>query len=291
MPSQKKLKRLARKYPDLSLHHLYEASVQNVDADVDFIERIWREARGDTPRTLREDFCGTASLCAEWVRRDQTRRAWGADLDEATLEWGRQHRLSLLTPSAAERITLERRDVREVKEPKVDVQVAFNFSYFTFHDRETLLGYFESVYASLGERGMFFLDLFGGVESEQELEEETAHDAQVDDDGTEIPAFSYFWDQDSLNAIDRSLVCHIHFRVPGVGRIRRAFTYQWRFWTLPELRELLTEAGFDGSVVYVEGWDDDEDEPDGDFQPTEHLDNEGGYVAYLVASKEPDDGE
>ena len=289
MASKKKLARLAKRYPGLSLHHLYEASVQNVDADVDFIERVWKDARGDAPRTLREDFCGTASLCAEFVRRHDARRAWGVDLDEPTLDWGREHRLALLTPTAAERITLERRDVREVKEPKVDVQVAFNFSYFTFHDRETLRGYFESVHASLGDRGIFLMDLFGGVESEQELEEETAHEAQVDPDGTEIPAFSYVWDQHELNAIDRSLRCYIHFRVPGVGRLRQAFSYDWRFWMLPELRELLIQAGFDQTAVFVEGWDDDEDEPDGDFQPTEHLDNEGGYVAYLVAYKETPD--
>lgn len=285
MPSKKKLARLKAKYPGLSLHHLYEASVQNVDADVDFIERVWREARGNAPRTLREDFCGTASLCAEFVRRHETRHAWGVDLDEPTLDWGRTHRLALLTPAAAERVVLERRDVRKVKEPKVDVQVAFNFSYFVFHDRDTLRGYFESVHASLGERGMFLMDLFGGVESEQELEEETAHDAQDDPDGTEIPAFSYFWDQDQLNAIDRALRCYIHFGVAGVGRIRKAFTYDWRFWTLPELRELLVEAGFQRSTVYVEGWDEDEDEPDGDFQATDHLDNEGGFVAYLVAER------
>lgn len=285
MPSKKKLARLRAKYPELSLHHLYEASVQNVDADVDFIERVWRETRGGAPRTLREDFCGTASLCAEFVRRHERRRAWGVDLDGATLEWGRNHRLALLTPAAAERVVLEQRDVREVKEPRVDVQVAFNFSYFGFHDRDTLRGYFESVYASLGDRGMFLMDLFGGVESEQELEEETVHEAQVDPDGTEIPAFSYLWDQDRLNAIDRSLRCYIHFKVPRVGRVRKAFTYEWRFWTLPELRELLVEAGFRESTVYVEGWDDDEDEPDGDYQATDHLDNEGGYVAYLVAER------
>ena len=39
--------------------------------------------------------------------------------------------------------------------------------------------------------------------------------------------------------------------------MQRAFTYDWRFWTLPEIRELMTEAGFRETRVYVEAWDDE----------------------------------
>ncbi len=271
-------------YIGLSLHHLYEASVQNVDADVDFIEDVYEELRGGEPGSLREDFCGTAALCAEWIKRDPTRVAYGVDLDEPTLEWGRKHRIGLLGDHGSQ-VVLSQEDVRTAKSPTVDVQVAFNFSYFIFTERAALRDYFSSVHASLNQGGLFLMDLFGGVESEQELLEKTRYPAQVDPDGTEVPEFTYHWDQHRLNAIDRSLRCFIHFKIKGGPKIKKAFRYDWRLWMLPELRELLAQAGFSASHVYAEGWDDDADEPDGDFKRKKRLDNEGGYVSYLVAER------
>jgi hypothetical protein len=102
-----------------------------------------------------------------------------------------------------------------------------------------------------------------------------------DPDGTSLPAFRYIWEQASFSAIDHRIVCHIHFEV-GTRRLRRAFSYHWRLWTLPELCELLEEAGFRESRVYVEGWDDEDDEPDGVFRLRKRLDNEGGWISYVV---------
>ena len=47
--------------------------------------------------------------------------------------------------AAAARVVLLEQDVRSVTEPPADVACAFNFSYFGFHDRATLLEYFRSV--------------------------------------------------------------------------------------------------------------------------------------------------
>ena len=54
---------------------------------------------------------------------------------------------------------------------------------------------------------------------------------------------------------------------------------------MPELRELLLEAGFRDLDVYTEGWDDDMDDTDGHFELCEDFDNEGTWIAYLVAKK------
>ena len=56
-------------------------------------------------------------------------------------------------------------------------------------------------------------------------------------------------------------------------------------WTLPEMRELLLEAGFETVDFYVEGWDDETDEPDGIFRKRKRVDNEGSWIAYVVACK------
>jgi len=272
---------------DVDLHTLYEAAVQNVEADVDFIERCCRKEQGDRPSWLREDFCGTASLAAHFVSRRAQNRALGVDLDRDTLEWGREHRVARLG-EAASRVTLVERDVRERVETDLDVVTAFNFSYWVFRTREELGAYFSAVHSSLRAGGLFFLDVFGGTAAMDVIEEETRHPRQEDPYGVRIPAFSYFWDQASFNPIDHQFVCHIHFEV-GRGRrkktVRKAFSYFWRFWTLPELRELLADAGFARSEVYVEGWDDAADEPDGIFRRRRRFDNEGSWIAYLVAAK------
>jgi hypothetical protein len=147
-------------------------------------------------------------------------------------------------------------------------------------------GYLETVCRSLRPGGMLFLDLYGGTASMDTLEESTKHPAQKDPNGHPIPAFTYVWDQAAFNPIDHAFRCHIHFKV-GRGaskrKIRKAFTYEWRFWTLPELRELLADAGFERTDVYVEGWDDDADEPDGVFRLKKRFGNDGSWIAYLVA--------
>ena len=66
--------------------------------------------------------------------------------------------------------------------------------------------------------------------------------------------------------------------------MERAFEYTWRLWTLPELKELLTEAGFREVVIYWEGTDED-GEGNGEFTPAEVGEACEGWVAYLVAKK------
>ena len=66
-------------------HLLYEKTVQDNEVMIDFIETIFHSRNKRRPLSLREDFCGTAGLCADWVRSDPKRRAVGLDIDEAGL--------------------------------------------------------------------------------------------------------------------------------------------------------------------------------------------------------------
>ena len=86
---------------------------------------------------------------------------------------------------------------------------------------------------------------------------------------TKLDGFTYIWDQAEFEPVTSRIVCHIHFKFPDGSKIKRAFTYDWRLWTLPEFREILTEAGFAKVRVYWEGTDDD-GEGNGEF--TEHRD-------------------
>lgn len=255
------------------IHDLYERSVQAVDLEVEFLRDTFRALRGRDASSLREDFCGTASLACEWVRTGARRHAVGVDLDPEVLDWGRRNRVARLPEAARARVKLKNADVRTVGTEPVDIVGAFNFSYFCFKTRDEMRNYFARVRDALNDDGVFFLDAFGGPEASDLMKEKT-----------KIDGFTYVWEQAVFEPVTSRILCHIHFKFPDGSKIKRAFTYDWRLWTLPELRELLLEAGFSSVRVYWEG-DDGEGGGNGEFK--EHATGEAdlAWIAYLVAEK------
>jgi len=250
-------------------HVLYERSVQDPDAEIAFIDRVFRSISGRKPQSLREDFCGTALLCARWIERHPDRTATGVDLDSRVLRWSREHHLARLN-EPGRRVVLLQQDVRAPSGQRFDVINAFNFSYWVFKTRATMLDYFRTARRSLGEGGLFYLDAYGGWESmEPMLERRPVRGG-----------FTYVWDQNRVDPITHEVINHIHFEFRDGTRLDKAFTYDWRFWTLPELQELLTEAGFAEVRVY---WDDTEDDEEPNFRVRRHANNQPGWLAYLVA--------
>lgn len=258
---------------------LYEAAVQCVDADLDFAQRVYTRRYGHGFRLLREDFCGTAALAAAWVARGPKNRAWGVDLDEKTMDWGRAHHVRPLGP-AARRLSLCRGDVRAVRTPGVDIICALNFSYMVFHRREALRDYFRAAFRGLRHQGLLLLDCFGGTEAGAcVIEKKRVKAAQG------RPAFTYIWEQASYNPVDHRTRFHIHFAFRGGRRLERAYVYDWRLWTLPELDEVLREAGFREAACFVEGWDESHSTGDGKFVRKTRFENQAGWVAYVVGYK------
>lgn len=258
-------------------HALYEHAVQCPEAEIDFVDATFRRLRNRRATLVREDFCGTATVCCEWVRRRKGNRAIGVDLDPEVLDWGRAHNLAALEPAQRERIELLQQNVLEVQTAPPDAILAMNFSYWLIKDRPALLRYFGRVREALRDDGVFFLDAYGGYDSHREIVEER----EIDDGGA---GFTYVWDQASFDPVTHTLVCHIHFVLPDGSRMKRAFSYDWRLWTLPEVRELLAEAGFRNVTVYWQGWDED-GEPDGDFKPVTRGVADAGWICYLTAEK------
>lgn len=277
-----KAKAKARPLVTRDRHILYEASVQSPETDLEFFRRLFKRRRGRALRMFREDFCGTSLLSCTFVESHAANQAWGIDLDEATLAWGREHHVSRLG-DAAERLTLIQGDVMDTETPPVDAVAALNFSYCIFHRRETLLRYFRCARAALKDDGVLFLDCFGGQDAMSAEVERRRISDEFAPDGQKLAPFHYSWDQASFNIIDHHIVCHIHFRLKDGTKLKKAFTYDWRLWTLPELSDLLTEAGFSKSEVFIEGWDDDKDETDGVFRKRRSMENQAGWIAYVVA--------
>lgn len=262
--------------------YLYSAAVQSVDVDLDFFRKVYRKTHDGRPfRLLREDFCGTALLAREFARRKTEHRAWGVDLDRPTLDWGDAHYDDVMGDTRS-RLELVCDDVRKVTRPKVEVVAALNFSYSVFKTRAELGGYFREVRRSLLPGGMFIIDAWGGSDSYYEDQEKRPIPSEKTFDGKRVPAFTYVWDQARFNPVDHHISCHIHFKLPGGKRLKRAFTYDWRLWTLAELQELMLEGGFRATEVHAEGWDDKADEPDGKFRRKRYFENEGAWVVYVV---------
>lgn len=253
-------------------HALYQEAVQDVEAEIDFVDETYQELRGRKANLLREDFCGTANTACEWVRRRRGNRAIGVDLDREVLDWGREHNLKALSPAEQKRIELIEGDVLDTSAEPVDVVLAMNFSYFLFRRRDELREYFRSVRKNLKSDGLLIMDCYGGYDAPKELTEPR-----------DCGKFTYIWDQAEFNPITNGMVCHIHFKFPDKSRLKRAFSYHWRLWSLPEITEILEEAGFSRSDVYWEGTDEETGEGDGIYEPATVGDADPGWICYIVA--------
>lgn len=252
-------------------YDLYQRSVQEPSCEVEFFDRVYRELHARRPKRLREDFCGTFAVSCEWAK-GKGRTATAVDLDPEPLRWGREHNLARLEPAAQKRVRILQDDVRTIDDEKADVLAAQNFSYWIFKTRDELRSYFEIARQNLAEGGIFVVDLMGGGECYEEN----------DPDERKYKGFKYFWELASFDPITNHATHHIHFGFKDGSRMEKAFEYSWRFWTLPEIRELLEEAGFARTTVYWESEDED-GEGSGEWEATEEGSCDPSWIAYIVA--------
>ena len=130
-------------------YELYQHAVQSPPGDIAFVQRAYRDVRGKEAMHFREDFCGTAILCATWVKTDEGRTAEGYDLDSEPVEWGKEHNLAPLGETA-ERVKLFLEDARSEGERAPDIRIAQNFSYWIFKERAELLERGQAFFEELG---------------------------------------------------------------------------------------------------------------------------------------------
>ena len=266
---------LSRKGADR--HLLYQWAVQDADDTVDFTVAEYEKRRGRPPKILREDFCGTALVASRWVEGHPDRRAIGLDLDAETLAWGRQHNVEPLGEDG-QRVDLRECDVRTVTKPKADVVQAFNYSYSLLYPLSELIAYFRIVRRSLAPDGLFLLDCFGGWETQ--LVQKDRRTIQGTD-GT----FGFVWERAKFNPIDNLARCHIHFEFRNGKQWKKAFSYDLRLYSIAEVCDALTAAGFTNVEVL---WDFGEDDLSTDYRPASRAENCPVWIAYIVAEVCPE---
>lgn len=254
---------------------LYEAAVQSVEPEIDFVDKEFKRLRGRHAAKLREDFCATAATSAEWVKRRPTNLAVGVDLDQSCFDWYTKNRKPKLSDDQASRLKLVRADVRDSGPAgkNMDVVIAANFSYFIFQKRPEMLAYFASVRKSLAPDGLFILDHFGGSHVNMPVVERRR-----------CKGFTYIWEQTDCDPIDNSQTCYISFEFRDGTKMKRAFSYHWRMWSLAEIREILAEAGFSKSTVYWEG-DNKNGGGNGVFKPVTKGEACYSFIDYIIAEK------
>jgi hypothetical protein len=252
--------------------------VQSPENDIAFLKRVYRRAAGRPALHFREDFCGTGLMCATWVQQGKQYTAEGFDLDPDPLAWGTKHNVEPLGPESAARVRLHRADARAPGDKPADIRVAQNFSYCILKERAALLEYFRIAHADLAEDGIFALDLYGGTEATVEMEEPRKIERGV----------TYVWDQAKYLPGSGDYTCHIHFRFRDGTEMKKAFTYEWRFYTMAELKDLLREAGFTRVTSYFEQTDSEDGSGNGVFVRDDTgatCEDCAGWIAYIIAQR------
>ncbi len=276
-PKRKKRKKTQADRADKFV--LYQKSVQTPDHEVEFFEQAYKDANRRKPLVLREDFCGTFAVCCEWVKSNPRRTALGVDYCDETLQWGRDHNLAKLTDAEQKRVRLVQQDVRKRNRPPADILAAQNFSFWIFKTREEVVNYFKIARSNLNQKGIMIMDMMGGGE----CYEEELVDKRTIKKGKN--GFKYLWKQHTFNPVNADARFSISFRFADGSKLKDAFIYEWRFWTIPEVREMLAEAGFRESHVYWETEDEDDEDADGDWVRGEEAPSNPSWICYIVALK------
>ncbi|MGD9790442.1 MAG: hypothetical protein AB7Q00_00690 [Phycisphaerales bacterium] len=232
-------RRTPRKSPSLDRFALYELAVTAPLA----MSRFLRAVHAGSPRILREDFSGTAALARGWLELDSCHRAIAVDAVQAVVRLAerrtpREHR---------DRLRVMARDVMACR-LKADIVAATNFPLGYFHDRLSLLKYLRHARACLRLGGVLVADLYGG---ESAFRLGTTRKRLRGPNGERI---TYHWEQRDANAVSSRVLNAIHFdvrEIDGTMRtIRDAFVYDWRLWSMAELKDAMLEAGFRAVEVH-----------------------------------------
>lgn len=244
-------------------------------------------AHGHGPRTLREDFSGSAALARAWAASHPSRRAVAVDLDPAPLKRAKAARVRTIEADC------------ELCGAKADIISATNFPIGYHHTRRELLRYLKNAKASLNRRGILVFDLYGGRDAftPGKIIQLLRAPKQKPWSGELI---EYTFEQREANPLTGRVIDALHFKAwparttmpqrertkqpdPAVN-IPDAFVYDWRLWSIPELHDALVESGFTQIDVHSRLGDAIDGEGRVLINPASTADDlDENWVVYVVA--------
>lgn len=294
----------------LSRHELYERCVQSPRHLVPFL----RAVHGGEPCVLGEDFAGTAALSILWADRSDDCRAVAIDLDDEALRHHPGH----------PRVLRRCMDVMEANDP-ADVIFVGNFSIGYRRSRAELVAYLKHARGRLATNatepgasatgrsldaphdfrrpvahapgsvgrtahhapGVFICDTYGGESAF--LTGQVHRDHWIPEGPHADKRIRYTWEQRHADPLTGMVTDVLHFRVEKGGVIEQeifdAFVYEWRLWSVPELRDAMLEAGFTATEVYAKTADAVDEEGNAYVLPIEDPDELDDSFIVLVAGR------
>jgi hypothetical protein len=265
---------------ELNRYDLYELAAQTPDLQARFLHAV----HGRAPAVLAEDFSGPSGIARAWLAMAPFHRAICTDRDPDPIEHAQQRLAEQLDEDPHSRATWYICDVLEAG-GRADVIASLNFAVCELHERSRLLTYLRHSLLRLEADGVFVADVYAGPDALL-----TGRYAQTIE--TEQGDVFYEWEQIEADPLTARVRNAMHFRLPDGRELPNAFEYDWRLWSIPELRDALWEAGFARTEAYTRLGDAmDEDgrllvSPDSvDGQRTDAPDDLGEdepIVAYVV---------
>lgn len=234
---------------------LYEICVQSPRHVASMLRKVHR----GHAVTLREDFCGTAAVARRWcldaLRAGDSARAIAIDADGPTVAHARKRAEDdgLRGQCRVLEGDCLAKHAPAADEP-ADIVFAGNFSIGYAHRRTTLMGYLKRSLARLRASplgpGVLAVDTYGGADAMQLGQIRRRHI------GPRGEIVHYLWTHEYADPVTGMVTNSISFEVERDGEIidrqPRTFVYEWRLWSIAELREAMLEAGFAAVDVYRE---------------------------------------
>jgi hypothetical protein len=227
---------------------LYELAVTNAQPLARFFDGLVDDPRPRAPLLLAEDFSGAAALARAWCALSPRHHALAIDRDARVLA---------RCPNTPRLATIARdaRSPAHRDSPRAHIIAATNFPIGYWHSRRDLLTYLRAARSRLRPKGLLACDVYGGSDAmtpsttRVRVRVPPEHRARLG-----CSSFIYEWRQVSGDRATNLVHNAIDFAsIAGARpswRIRGAFAYHWRLWSIPELRDAMLEAGFARVDVY-----------------------------------------
>lgn len=213
---------------------LYELAV----TDGPRLARFLAGVHGHSPRVLAEHFSGSGALARAWSGAIPGGSSIAIDHDPVPLK----------KLAGAMGVKAACTDVLKSRH-HADVIAATNFPVGYFHTRLELVTYLKHVRALLNPGGVFVCDIYGGSDA---YTTGLTRKSLRASDGTPV---RYSWEQRAADPTTSRVTNAIHFKLPARGQrksreIKDAFVYDWRLWSIPELRDAAVDAGLRDIRIY-----------------------------------------
>lgn len=259
-----------------SKFELYQRSVQNAKKESEFFRKTYRLIYNKVAEKFREDFCGTGLLSCEWVKGNVMNTAVGLDIDQETLDWGIENNVNNLC-SGSDRVKLLNQNVLDEFDitQKFEIICSLNYSHFLLPQRKMILKYFTNMVKNLDQKGIFILDFYGGSHIYRDHKYQHNKSSNF-----------YEFSGNQMNIISNTSKCSLNYKIKK-NKYKPMFSFNFRIYSIIELREALEEVGLNKFKLYIKEINDDDED---DYAEYEEVDIDSEYypeserlTGYLIA--------